>query len=107
MAWEIEVILKPSRSLCLEILDLFFAFWLNKVAKSVFSVHELIDLALIIVLQVCQSISNDLEEDVVEDLELVNQSLLEGLEDDRRVDAGLSVGAQGFVDRVLSRSLLA
>lgn len=72
MAWEIEVILKPSRSLCLNILDMFFAFWLNEVAKTVLSVHELIDLAFVIVLQVSQSISNNLEEDVVKDLELVN-----------------------------------
>ena len=72
MAWEIEVILKPSRPLCLNILDLFLAIWLNKVAKTVLSVHELIDLAFVVVLQVSQSISNNLEEDVVKDLELVD-----------------------------------
>ena len=72
MAWEIEVILKPSCPLSLNILDFLLAVWLNKVAKTVLSVHELIDLAFVIVLEVCQSISNNLEEDVVKDLELVN-----------------------------------
>ena len=81
MTREVQIVLEPSSAIQTYRPQRFLAYRTNRGGKTVFVIHELVDLALRVLLQSRQSVPNDFEEDIVEDLKLSIQGCLNDLVD--------------------------
>jgi len=79
VARQVQVVFKPGSPFKFERFQATLALGRYQVVNAVFSVHQLVDLALVVLLQRRKTVFDDFEEAVVKNLEFIGQSLLERL----------------------------